>query len=1349
MPYCLIGEGSGTAMTDRVKHTAGFTLAELMMSIAIILILAAIAIPSIFNAQSNMRMVELNNAAQSIANAAQTQMTAMKVSGTWMDLARDGDNYKSDFPVARLTQTDSNVRLMTAATARSQGIVPSLSIDDTVRNADYIIEFDASTASVTRVFYSDGKAGFFGAAVPADGAVQSYYTANGTAPDDQNRRLRNNPMIGYYEGTPAGATSEVALRNPVIWVDEKTGSLMIQDPNISEEGSAGSTNMTVRIENTTQGVSFVLSGLSKEASTLSVSDDEGKDSLRLLGSEAIDVVALVGRNGIAPGNVYSIDLNKLSSKVTVKGSDTLKSIFAKCQTNDDLKVQVELQDSQKPCVPAKAAANIKWPEPVGKLTFMVTNPYSEAVKADEAAGDNASDDGDGESPASPYKEPVVLVTDDKGDPAVGKDVMRLSEDTDHYLRRTDANAKLKSENAQAAYQSYKGASVPSSSVRNDSTFRFQATVGSYNQHEYQIWELWLKRADNGEMMRVGYLNGDAWEWAKFTQAGVQYDYAPLDRCFTWYDKNGTSYNSIAGMDTDELGIVTVAFNASVFYSTASTYPGLQIADEDDNAMLYVRTAPRSSEVQAYFTSLSKSDNQGQGSDLVTSFLKSGTDQTSSRGTNPSSTSARAAFESEFGASSSDVSWVVTSQLEAGFEQGTSYLKKAANVRVYYSIAPAVGFKNIREYGGGQNDQYLSGVRSTRMTNVALWLFRGESSDALAAMPEALLKNESDFEYTCRSGSNYDFKLTTLEDFRFYRVLSYYADDAKTKLDYPDQYAPHSEADAVTIIGENLPTKPETDEYTYQFKGWVTTDLRNVESDSILCEPGDLVKEHDAELSLKGTKFVAAFDEVKKPKVSLGLAYLEFGADNAVTGWYGYMGTESDTFDQNLPTNNAIEDWGYFILAAEGTERDAISQGSGSAYKIADQPIAVNLNGTNLAAYRILASSDAVLKKKATPIEVYVNKSTSTQLHAVYQVNFNFARAVALGDGETSSWGTSASPWVVRHAAQFPGSLKWISDSSVQLEYMNAHFVQDHDIDMVQAQPYISSLHQRFSPLVGNLYNYTSKFNAVFKGSYSGGSDRGSFIVQNVPASMESGGSGFVSSDGSRGKGLFPSISDATLSNVSIVVRGEEEVVKTNGTIKFGILAGYVETSNVVSCSATGESADGVAANLIVKDVDGTSKYFGGLVGQAVGSNLYDSGIGSLSVTFKRIPGQKWDSPFFGGMVGYASGSGLYGCSVSDVEFCLTDVNLKNVFFGGFVGSGSQATVSWGNSANDSQAKDVSVSFAEGSNADMLRCGAVYGNNEYASQCSFYERAESVSGVTYAVGAGESVDFSTRDFGWPQ
>ena len=98
-------------MAKRGRHTEGFTLAELLMSVAIVLILAAIAFPSIVSAQNNMRMLELNNAAQSIANAAQAQMTAKKVSGTWVDAVKDGDSYRACFPAARSADAVSYTHL--------------------------------------------------------------------------------------------------------------------------------------------------------------------------------------------------------------------------------------------------------------------------------------------------------------------------------------------------------------------------------------------------------------------------------------------------------------------------------------------------------------------------------------------------------------------------------------------------------------------------------------------------------------------------------------------------------------------------------------------------------------------------------------------------------------------------------------------------------------------------------------------------------------------------------------------------------------------------------------------------------------------------------------------------------------------------------------------------------------------------------------------------------------------------------------------------------------------------------------------------------------------------------------
>lgn len=55
--------------------------------------------------------------------------------------------------------------------------------------------------------------------------------------------------------------------------------------------------------------------------------------------------------------------------------------------------------------------------------------------------------------------------------------------------------------------------------------------------------------------------------------------------------------------------------------------------------------------------------------------------------------------------------------------------------------------------------------------------------------------------------------------------------------------------------------------------------------------------------------MAKFDEIRKPKVSLGLAYIELGANGAATSWYGYYGTDEGSFVNELRTDNAIDDWG--------------------------------------------------------------------------------------------------------------------------------------------------------------------------------------------------------------------------------------------------------------------------------------------------------------------------------------------------------------------------------------------------------------------------------------------------------
>ena len=485
-------------------------------------------------------------------------MTAKKVSGTWVDAVKDGDSYRACFPAAlagsshsqgetedvsretlgsdevappSASAAESSKRYMTADTAREQGIVPALAVEEAVRDADYIIEFDADTAQVTGVFYADGRSGFFGSTPASTNAAKTYYETEG-ASTDQAARMGHDPMIGYYGGTPAGATPEKALANPVIWVDEATGCLMVQDPNIAADGSAGSTTSTVAIENTGKNVAFSISGLSNGTTMVSLyTADDGSESVGFTNFAAA-IKQQTRDNANVKGNVWAIDLNALSQLVA-KGNDgkpaaddsqkaKLKQVFDACVAGDALTVSVETKDASRSCVPGTAAAHVEWPSPAGKLTMLITNPYSAVVAGEK---NEAYIEPQVRSAVADSAHPSIGAGFGNGDGVVkdGLTVNPFYEDKDNHFRVSNANAQLKQENPQAGYQSYAGGWIASSSVRDDATYRLEGTVGAYNNHAYQIWELWIKRADTGECMRVGYLNDGKWEWGVFNQKGVNSD----------------------------------------------------------------------------------------------------------------------------------------------------------------------------------------------------------------------------------------------------------------------------------------------------------------------------------------------------------------------------------------------------------------------------------------------------------------------------------------------------------------------------------------------------------------------------------------------------------------------------------------------------------------------------------------------------------------------------------------------------------------------------------------------------------------------------------------------------------
>ncbi len=1235
-------------MSARTRHIEGFTLAELLLSIAIVLILAAIAIPSIISAQNNMRMLELDNAAEQIANAAQNQMTAQKVSGTWWSNIRDGDGDGAagcKYPEAAAAPSAGAAALyyMTASQAKDAGIVPPLSIDESVRAGEYVIEFEADTASVARVFYADGKAGFFGAADPARAqGVYSYYGAGGGSTDTATR-MGHDPMIGLYAGTPAGATPEKALKNPVISVDEETGCLWVQDPNLDETTGSGDTATALIItkQYAAEGEpapTFRISGLASGAKTITislVSEDDDEDRGLYKTKVAFvdpDFLKQVSKNtGEGTGNVFSIDLNALVRAVknatASPGSDALAAVLEQFAAGDKCEVRAttRLASSSSKCVPAKATAYIEWPASVGKITLMITDPYSEDVQDEEVPGAAES-----YLDVSRYTAPTVEATTES--PIYTAQAEPVSIDFD--LKSTDANGKLVLQNKQAGWQSYVGGWVSYDRAAGDKTLELRVTSGAYegaNSHRYLVSELWAQRA-NGEYARAGYLRNNVWEWAS--------GFAALDNCLTWYAVDNAEYESAAGKNFADLGIVSVGVEGGA--ESFETLSSLGLLDEGQSASIFVRTAPSMAEVQAYFNGKAASGVLNQ--EITASNGRYG--KIGSRGSGAGLlTTARERFEQEFGVSSSDVSWVIMPEQGTGFSQGDAYVTDS-DVRVYYSISPALGFPNIRNNSGNLT------LRSTEMTNVALWLYR-DSAGKLEAKPAAVLQSSTKTPYYCEGGPHAvaDFELKTNNDYLFYRVLTYVVAEGQTAPD--SQYVPHVLADNADIASIVSTNSYSDDEYVYRFRHWTTSDT--ADGAPLECVAG--AKAGDYALSEKGTTLTAAYQQQRK---GVGVMYLEFGADGQV-GYCGYLTSDGGEEKNLLGNETDISSWGYYAVVPRGllTGNEKIKVQGNSSIRLNSSSLNVQIGGMDYVAYPVTNGSAA----KTQSVTLFTTGQGANEKHQ-YWLNTNFACAVRVSQGAADSMGTESSPWVVRHAKQFPGALSWYgNNSSIQSTYAGDSFSQQHDLDMADA------------PAESSMLSKTT-----FTGVYDGGADKG-FSIGNV-------GSRLVGEVNHR-QALFPITSNALLRNIAIEFDAAESIeVRWNPSVNasFGMIVGNAQGGAIENCSVAPNPENPDArlrlgvANLHSSpgsDAYGNGNSIGIIAGLVQNARVEDCSVRNVDLTIAGAGAWKSDKQRFGGAVGFVdlngiadssgflTGLSIEGCTLTVVT--PTESSSAQVSVGGMAG----------------------------------------------------------------------------------
>lgn len=1232
-------------MHKHKRYTKGFTLVELLITISITMILAAVAVPSVMSSQNGMRMLELDNAAASIANAAQNQMTSMKVSGTWIGMLESDPDYEDQaarfFPYS---ESSTDIYFFTADQARSNGVLPSLSVEEHILSGDFIIEYSRSTATVCGVFYSDGKNGVFEEASNSGTPAQDYYDAMASGIDrEQEYRMANKPMIGYFYKAPAEEIEAVALRDPSIWIHDLTRRLCVQNPNLALSDLNTTLDVTVTLlnsENVATEHAFVLQNMQRDSLgnpssfKLSLKND-------LTGGIDVDpssVVNLIKRSpNSALADVFEIDLNLLLKVASNSDDAALQQLASVFVPGSSLRIDAQVSTVEKDTIPATATAQAKWPSSPVLFTMLVTDPNLDSDKASHITGT--------------YTAPVIKVTDSQGaDPVVYPDTI---DDNKEYTIST-VNS-LTRENAEAGRQAYSGKSILVSSAV-ETQAHLSARMGIYrssltnNKYTYQINEIWL----NG--VKIGYLKNSLWTW---TDIGEKFAACMAE-------------GPQAGKETKNVKTVRVDPEALANMKTTLSYEQLQQLGVlvDESYVLHIRTAPPVSDVQKYVV-------KNKEALWTLSSMASTTNGVISSRTvgipaDINDKNVRMLFENEFGAPSSVASW---SFMYSAMGSETSINEMPEGLRYYYAITPAIGFDGA---------ETLSEANKL-IDNAYLWYFQYDtSSRELAEQPQATVHKPqvddglSPYAMTTAGdtgSTGADFELSHMQDALFCRVLFYKDRTSGAQIaGYTPQYVPHDSQDKEKLY--HAPKSIST------FVYWTTQDayLENPKGRWLVCPEKANVNSifTIADTTRQGKTLSWGHVDLYAATASMGMVYFENYTSNfngqGAEGYYGYVYYQGSEIliNQNMDNSNAtsINNWGYYAIIPEG---QVISG------HVPDSSVASYTDNTFVndgITYRCYAIAKTVT---AYPHETrsYYLSGVSGAFNPTFYLNYNFAKAVQVNKAVADGWGSSqGNPYLIRHISQFIGCV----NSSVQTNYLNKSFLQEHNIAF------------------GGSWTSPS-YNDSFRGAYEGYNEasHSNNEIQNYNPSIR--GNELASSNNAI-VGLFYKTDGATISNVSIT--NPQKCSWTNtitGVLTarypmFGYFAGQATNSTFNNCVVVGNMGTHTSDNeydvkIHYKSRVGSSIWLRPLVGGIVGetsnnTTLRDCYVSNLKIQLTReTTGVSATRYQVGGLIGRAASS--TSIAIQNRSILVNDTTLSidisrwsfDSFVGALVGTApDNRTISW-------------------------------------------------------------------------
>lgn len=153
-------------LTNRKRNRKGFTMLETLAVVAVIAIVAAIAVTSIVLINKSITLKENNDYAKTIFTAAQANLAEMRSAGTLGLLDNDQNNFAAKKQTGDADGTPPSGYLYTYSSTKSDDItgtaamyyetvLPKLSVEDSIRTRNVIIEYSPKNGNIYSVFYSD------------------------------------------------------------------------------------------------------------------------------------------------------------------------------------------------------------------------------------------------------------------------------------------------------------------------------------------------------------------------------------------------------------------------------------------------------------------------------------------------------------------------------------------------------------------------------------------------------------------------------------------------------------------------------------------------------------------------------------------------------------------------------------------------------------------------------------------------------------------------------------------------------------------------------------------------------------------------------------------------------------------------------------------------------------------------------------------------------------------------------------------------------------------------------------------------------------------------------------------